>query len=64
MRYNHNRMSQSELASNKYWVTQSDYFRLATAVALSVDITYGGLLFYHGISDKINGKTISDEILQ
>ena len=48
---NHDRMGQYELVVEKYWVTQSVYFRLATTVALGVGITYGKILFYHGISE-------------
>ena len=44
-------MRQSDLVLDKYWVTYSDYFRIATAVALGMGITYGKLLFYHGISE-------------
>ena len=36
---NHNRMWQSDLALEKYWVTQSGYFRLATTVVLGMGIT-------------------------
>ena len=42
---NHNRMWQSGLALEKYWVTQSVYFRLATTVALGMGITDRELLF-------------------
>ena len=48
---NHNRMRQSDLALEKYWVTQSGYFRLATKLSLGMSITYGKILFYHGISE-------------
>ena len=48
---NHNMMWQSDLALYKYWVTQSGYFRLTTTVALDMSITYGKLLFFHGISE-------------
>ena len=37
--YNHNRIRQSDIALDKYWVTQSRYFRLATTVALGMGIT-------------------------
>ena len=48
--YNHNRMRKSDLAIDKYWVTYSDYFRLATTVEFGMVITDGNLLFCHGIS--------------
>ena len=48
---NHNRMSQYYLLRCKYWVTQSDYFILATIVVLCMGKTYGKILFYHVISE-------------
>ena len=48
---NPNRMRQSDLALEKYWITQSGYFRLATAVALGMGITDGNLLYCHGVSE-------------
>ena len=44
-------MRKSDIALEKYWVTQSGYFRLATTVALGMGITYGKLLFCHGFSE-------------
>ena len=41
---NNNRMRKSDLALDKYWITQSDYFRLATTVALGMGIIDGNLL--------------------
>ena len=41
---NHNRMRQSYILLDKYWVTQTVYFRLATTVALGMVITDGKLL--------------------
>ena len=41
---NHNRMRQSDLSLEKYWVTQSGYFRPATTVALGMVITDGRLV--------------------
>ena len=38
---NRNRMWQSYLSLEKYWVTQRSYFRLATTVALGMGITDG-----------------------
>ena len=56
---NHNMMWQSGIALDKYWVTQSGYFRLATIVALGMGIADGELLFCHGISQDSEDKTIS-----
>ena len=36
---NHNRMRQSDPVLEKYWMTQSGYFRLATTVALGMGIS-------------------------
>ena len=57
--YQHNNMCKYDLALEKYWVTQSGYFRLATTVALDMGITYGKLLFCHSISQDSEDKTIS-----
>ena len=53
---NHNRMQQSYLNLEKYWLTQSGYFRFATIVSLGVGIIDGGLLFCHGISQDSEEK--------
>ena len=50
---NHNRMWHYDLATEKYWVKQSVYFRLVTTVALGMGITYGKIIFYHGIPEGI-----------
>ena len=55
----HNIMWKYDLALDKYWVTQGGYFRLVTTVALGVGITYGKLIFCHGISQESDYKTIS-----
>ena len=47
---NHNTIHQYDLALEKYWVTQSSYFRLKTTVALGMGNIYGKLLLCHGIS--------------
>ena len=47
----HNMMRQSDLSLEKYWVTQSGYFRLATTMALGMGITDGKLLYCHGIAE-------------
>ena len=44
-------MCQYEQSLEKYWLTQSGYFRLANAVALGMGITDGKLLLCHGISE-------------
>ena len=55
---NNKSMRKSDLALDKYWVTQSGYFRLAITVALGVGITDGKLLFCHGISEQIMDSKI------
>ena len=40
-------MEKSDLAPEKYWVTQSGYFRLETTVALGMGITDGKFLLCH-----------------
>ena len=45
----HNRIRKYDLSLEKYWVTQSGYFRLESTVELGMGITYGKLLFCHGI---------------
>ena len=47
--YNHNRVLQSDLALDRYWVIQSGYSRLATEVSLGMVIIYGKLLLCHDI---------------
>ena len=59
MIYNHNSIRQSDLALEKYWVTHSGHFRLATKVVLGVDITCGKILFCHVISEVIVDKKFS-----
>ena len=56
---NHNRMRKSDLSLEEYWVTQSGYFRLATTVALGMGITYGKLLYCHGVAEGNKDKKIS-----
>ena len=48
---NHNRMWQSDLFLNKYWVTHSGYFRLATTMTFSMGITDRKLIYYHGVAE-------------
>ena len=45
-------MRQSCILQEKYWVTQSVYFRLVNTVALGVGISYGKILLCHGISQR------------
>ena len=52
-------MEKSYLVLEKYWVTQSGYFRLATTVALVIGITYGKLLYCHGVTEGNMDKNIS-----
>ena len=56
---NRNSMWQSDLVLDKYLVTQSGYFRLATTVVLGVGITYGKLLYCHVASEGNAEKKIS-----
>ena len=56
---NQNMMFQSDLVLEKYWVTHSGYFRLATTVALGMGITDGKILLCRGISEESVGKKIS-----
>ena len=46
---NHNRMRQSDILLDKYWVTQSGYFRLATTVALGMGVIDGNLIYCHAV---------------
>ena len=52
-------MEHYDLALEKYWGTQSGYFRLAPKVALGVGITGGKLLLFRGISEQIKDNKIS-----
>ena len=56
---NHNRMLQYDIELEKYWVTQSVYFILATTVALGMGITDGKLLYCHGVAEGNMDKKIS-----
>ena len=44
-------MQQSDIALEKYWVTQSGCFRLATTVELGMYITNRKLLYFYGVSE-------------
>ena len=52
-------MLNSDLALDKYWVTQSDYFRLATTVSLGMGIIDGKLLYCPGVVEGNLDKKIS-----
>ena len=52
-------MRKYDLAIEKYWVTQSGYFRLATKVILGMGITDGEILLCHGISEGVVEKKFS-----
>ena len=54
-----NIIQQYYLAQDKYWVTQSGYFRLANIVVLSIDTKYGNLLYCRGVSELNMDKKIS-----
>ena len=56
---NHNMTQQSDLALENYWVTHSRYFRLANTVALGVGITYGKLLYCHGVAEGNVDRKVS-----
>ena len=43
-------MHKSDIALEKYWVTQSGYFRLETTVTLGMGITHGKLLYCNGVA--------------
>ena len=62
--YNHNRMRQSDIALEKYWVTQSGYFRLATAVTLGMGITDGKLIYCHCVTEGNMDKKINIGVQQ
>ena len=51
-------MRQSYLALDKYLVTQSGYFRLATTVALVMGIKDVGLLYFHGVAEESEDNKI------
>ena len=56
---NKNWIRQYGLIPEKYWVTQSGYFRLTNTVALGIGITDGKILFCHGITEKSVDKKFS-----
>ena len=52
-------MQQYDLALEKYRVTQSGYFRLATILTLSIGIIYGKIPYCHGVAEVNMDKKIS-----
>ena len=57
-------MRQSDLSLEKYWVTQSGYFRIATTVALGMGITDGKLLYCHGVAEGNEEKNFNIGVQQ
>ena len=47
---------QSDIVLEKYWVTQSGYFRFSTTAALGVGIIDGKLLYCHGVAEGNQDK--------
>ena len=56
---NQNMMRQSDPVLEKYWVTQSGYFRLVTIVELGMGVTDGKLLLCFGFSETRVDNNIS-----
>ena len=54
-----NQISYQYWTLEKYWVTQSGYFRLATTVDLDMGIIYGKLLDCYGVAEGNEDKKIS-----
>ena len=52
-------MWQSDIALEKYWLTQSGYFRLETTVKLGMGITDEKILYCHGVAEVNVDKKIS-----
>ena len=52
-------MRNYDLALEKYWVTQSGYFRLETKMALGMGFIDGELLYCHGVSEGNVDKKLS-----
>ena len=52
----HSKMHKYGLTLDKYWMTQSGYFRIGTTVALGVGITNAKLLFCCGVSEENRDK--------
>ena len=54
----HNMINQSDIALDKYCVTKSGYFRLATTVVLGMGVTDGKLLYCHSVAEGNLDKKI------
>ena len=52
-------MRQSYISLEKYWLTQSGYFRLANTVALGIGVIYRKLLYFHGVAEGNLEKKVS-----
>ena len=52
-------MRNSDIVLEKYWITQSVHFRLATTVELGMGITDGKLIYCHGVSEGNVDRNIS-----
>ena len=52
-------MRKSDIELEKYWATQSGYFRLASTVTLGMGIVDGKLLYCHGVAEGNVYKKIS-----
>ena len=51
-------MQKSDLVLKKYATKQSGYFRLENTVALGMGITYGKILYCHGVAEgNVDKKT-------
>ena len=48
--YGYNRMGQSDLVIEKYWVTQGGYFRILATVSLGMGILDWKLVYSHVVS--------------
>ena len=51
-------MRQYDLVLEKYWISQSGYFRLATTVVLGMGITDGKLVLCCGVSEQSRDKKL------
>ena len=52
-------MWQSDISLDKYWLTKSGYFRLATTVTLDMGVIDGSILYCHGVAEENEDKKIS-----
>ena len=56
---NQNMMRKYDLELDKYWVSQSGYFRLTTTVTLGMGTKNGNILYCHGVAEGNGNKQIS-----